>query len=54
MFTCSVLVKSTCFGMTIRNFSLNLGFLMSLDGSVTQDMTGFGNNAAFIHLVRTK
>ena len=50
MFTCRVLVKSFLSGMTIRNTSLNFGFLISLVGVVSHDAEGFGNNAAFIQL----
>ena len=34
----------------MRNTSLNLGFLISVDGEVSHDATGLGNNAALIQL----
>ena len=50
IFTCKVLVNNFLSSITIRNTSLNFGFLISVEGEVSQEATGFGNNAALIQL----
>ena len=49
--TCSVLVSSALCGMATWNTSVNRGLFRSDFGSVIQDRSGLGSNAALIQLV---